>query len=573
MRNSFALGAGLACRLPTPHIPRRSFVTTVARGLAAAASSAPAPAPPLNPRWLSELQARIKRCAGLDLSEQQKGELKALREAIDGQWLELLAGREGFLTGPGWRGLDRHTVTWGDQVRCNAVGHVNNVVYNKYAESARVNWLRNFATTVDPEHKDEWNQLMSPRDLGLIMRSIKTDYKFPMAYPDHVTVLHKLVSKPTYGSDFILLEALLISDGHRRPAARCFEDIVVYDYKTAKRAPLKPFMVDRLRETYEAQEKSKVECEDKVKGFVEIVERLEKAARWKRRCPREAPDRRAMTARGFSSAESGDLRDIDDSMPAGAIDTTPDFQDLSITMSSISFREHIRWIPDEASEPTSTVVLTSPQRRFVDLRILKQPPTVDGVQDTHGIERLEWGIAGTSSSSLRPDGQGGEVRHSRWEHWIDSRTTAPENAADEGDMYEQPDGLTLEKGRMVNPATGRETDYEELWRDIDPVAVLRAGADAEEKGVECVVLKFEDESTGARGMVVWLGRFCQGISRVGEEVAAERWEWKEGEGWRRTVRIGDRALPCEVLLVTGAALSVGTHVVHEKVVWDVLESS
>ncbi|KAL2876860.1 hypothetical protein SGCOL_007884 [Colletotrichum sp. CLE4] len=271
MRNSIALGAGLA-RLSTPHTLQRSFVTTAVRRFADATSS-PASAPPLNPRWLSELQARIKRCAGLDLSGQQKEELTALRKAVDGQWLELLAGREGFLTGPGWRGLDRHTVTWGDQV-----SHVNNVVYNKYAESARVNWLRNFATTVDPEHKDEWDQLMSPRDIGLIMRSIKTDYKFPMAYPDHVTVLHKLVSKPTYESDFILLEALLVSDGHRRPAARCFEDIVVYDYKTAKRAPLKPFMVDRLRETYEAQEQSKIDCEEKVKGLVDIVERLEKAA-------------------------------------------------------------------------------------------------------------------------------------------------------------------------------------------------------------------------------------------------------------------------------------------------------
>lgn len=273
MRNSIALSSGLA-RLSTPQTPRRSFVTTAAKSLAAA-TSCPASAPPLNPRWLSELQSRIKRCAGLDLSGQQKEELTALRKAVDGQWLELLAGREGFLTGPGWRGLDRHTVTWGDQ---DAMGHVNNVVYNKYAESARVNWLRNFATTVDPEHKHEWDQLMSPKGIGLIMRSIKTDYKFPMAYPDHVTVLHKLASKPTYESDFILLEALLISDGHRRPAARCFEDIVVYDYKTAKRAPLKPFMVDRLRETYEAQEQSKIDCEKKIKGLVDIVERLEKAA-------------------------------------------------------------------------------------------------------------------------------------------------------------------------------------------------------------------------------------------------------------------------------------------------------
>ncbi|GKT48693.1 uncharacterized protein ColSpa_08874 [Colletotrichum spaethianum] len=236
-------------------------------------------------------------------------------------------------------------------------------------------------------------------------------------------------------------------------------------------------------------------------------------------------------------------------------------------MGSISFREHIRWIPDEASEPTSTIVLTSPQRRFVDLRILKSAPTADGAQATHGVERLEWGIAGTSSSTVRDDGAGGQVRHSRWEHWIDSRTTEPEGAADEGDMYEQPDGLTLEKGRMANPATGQQTDYEELWRDVEPVAVAGAGG-----AVECIVLRFEDEPTRSRGLVVWLGRFCQGFLRVGDDVAAQRWEWKEEEGWKRTVHIGWRELPCEALLKTGAPLSVGAHVVHEDLVWDVLES-
>jgi hypothetical protein len=39
-------------------------------------------------------------------------------------------------------------------------------------------------------------------------------------------------------------------------------------------------------------------------------------------------------------------------------------------MASISFRKFIRWLPEEASEPTSTLVLTSPEKRFVDLRVL-----------------------------------------------------------------------------------------------------------------------------------------------------------------------------------------------------------
>lgn len=56
-------------------------------------------------------------------------------------------------------------------------GHVNNVMYNRYAESARVNWTLNFAA-MDPGHKNEWLELMSPKSIGLILRSIKTDYKF-----------------------------------------------------------------------------------------------------------------------------------------------------------------------------------------------------------------------------------------------------------------------------------------------------------------------------------------------------------------------------------------------------------
>ena len=38
---------------------------------------------------------------------------------------------------------------------------------------------------------------------------------------------------------------------------------------------------------------------------------------------------------------------------------------------SISVREYIRWSPDPSSEPTETLVVTSAENRFVDIRILK----------------------------------------------------------------------------------------------------------------------------------------------------------------------------------------------------------
>ena len=72
-------------------------------------------------------------------------------------------------------------------------GHVNNVTYIRYAESARVNWAQNFANYIDPKHKKEWSELLTPRGDGLILRSMKTDYKF-------VRGLSTMTISPTVGS-------------------------------------------------------------------------------------------------------------------------------------------------------------------------------------------------------------------------------------------------------------------------------------------------------------------------------------------------------------------------------------
>ena len=178
--------------------------------------------------------------------------------------------------------------------------------------------------------------------------------------------------------------------------------------------------------------------------------------------------------------------------------------------------------------------------------------------ETLSAEQLEWGIAGTSSS-WEHDG----VTRSQWRHWINSRTNEPENATDEGDMFPQADGTTLEKGSMVNPATGRDTPYEELWRDIDPTPTASSG-------VNVVVLQVETE--GLCGSVVRLGQYCQGIMKEGDRITAERWEWKEG-GWKRTVRIGSDALPCLKVLDDGVEAKVGDVVNVEGRGWKVVEAS
>jgi hypothetical protein len=59
---------------------------------------------------------------------------------------------------------------------------------------------------------------------------------------------------------------------------------------------------------------------------------------------------------------------------------------MSIDMApSISIREYIRWLPDPSYESTQTLVLTSAENRFVDIRILKaQEPGED--EEVHDRE-------------------------------------------------------------------------------------------------------------------------------------------------------------------------------------------
>ncbi|TQV94029.1 hypothetical protein V2A60_002904 [Cordyceps javanica] len=147
-------------------------------------------------------------------------------------------------------------------------------MYNRFAESSRVNWVMNIAAQVPPELRHEVTELMSPRSIGLILASIRTDYKVPITFPDQVTVLHKLVKRPDSTSDRIFMEAVAYSHKHKRLAARFFEDIAVYDYRAAKKAPLKPFMVEQMQTMYELQDQRQLQTEQKVQDLLQSMEEL-----------------------------------------------------------------------------------------------------------------------------------------------------------------------------------------------------------------------------------------------------------------------------------------------------------
>lgn len=200
---------------------------------------------------------------------------------------------------------------------------------------------------------------------------------------------------------------------------------------------------------------------------------------------------------------------------------------LTFTFSVLSISQP----PEEASEPTSTLVLTAPNKQFVDLRLIK--PSSPSAPYT----QLDWGIGGRSV---------GTPGHGEWIHDIDSRTEEPE--PDAGDSFPHPTlpDVSLERGKMRHPESGEIRDYEEAWKHIDILPNL-TGELHEGKRVS-VFLEMDEVGEGGtrrRGMISRVGQCCQGIVRDGQEVSVQRWMRADGEGWKKVAQIGDAIMACD----------------------------
>ncbi|KAL9135535.1 MAG: hypothetical protein Q9175_003275 [Cornicularia normoerica] len=201
------------------------------------------------------------------------------------------------------------------------------------------------------------------------------------------------------------------------------------------------------------------------------------------------------------------------------------------------------------------MVLTSKDSYFVDVRILREKLEEEKSLDTNTESCLEWAFAGKSRTTFSKDSSM-QLSHTVWDHWIDSRTNNPDS--DEGDMWVQPNGDILEKGKNIDPVTGEETEYEELWHD------LQVEAFGKKDNRSSLVVRADEPERNIRGMAIKVGGWCEGILKVEDETTVERWEWKptdcasdvastEGikeqernrSDWIRTIKIGKGILPCE----------------------------
>ena len=113
-------------------------------------------------------------------------------------------------------------VVWGDM---DAFQHVNNVVYFRYFESARVHYFERTGLL----------EMMQTEGIGPIVHSQNCRYRYPLTYPDHVRVGVRI---PSLGEDRFTMQYRLVSDRQQVVAAEGEVLVVVFDYRRQRKAPV-----------------------------------------------------------------------------------------------------------------------------------------------------------------------------------------------------------------------------------------------------------------------------------------------------------------------------------------------
>jgi len=127
-------------------------------------------------------------------------------------------------------------IAWGDM---DAFQHVNNIVYFKHFESARISYFE----------KIDFLEVMNKTSIGPILASTQCRYKIPLTYPDHVTVGTKV---DTIEKDRFIMKYAVISHKLKKIAALGEGVLVTFDYQNNK----KTLIPDEIRKRIIDLEKS-----------------------------------------------------------------------------------------------------------------------------------------------------------------------------------------------------------------------------------------------------------------------------------------------------------------------------
>lgn len=106
-------------------------------------------------------------------------------------------------------------LAWGEM---DAFQHVNNIVYFRYFESARIAYFE----------KIDYMEFMQKTGIGPILASTQCQFKFPLTYPDMVTVGAKIAD---IYEDRFMMHYCVVSHKFQKLAAEGQGLVVSYNYK------------------------------------------------------------------------------------------------------------------------------------------------------------------------------------------------------------------------------------------------------------------------------------------------------------------------------------------------------
>lgn len=108
-------------------------------------------------------------------------------------------------------------VAWGEM---DSLGHVNNIMYFRYFETARIVYLE----------KSGLMEIMKRSGIGPILARTSATYKKPVYYPDTLSVGARVA---TIGTTSFIMEYLVVS---KALGAAAFGDAVIVTYDYTRRA-------------------------------------------------------------------------------------------------------------------------------------------------------------------------------------------------------------------------------------------------------------------------------------------------------------------------------------------------
>jgi len=123
-------------------------------------------------------------------------------------------------------------VAWGEM---DSMGHVNNIVYFRYFESARIAYFE----------KMDLMGHMAETGIGPILGEISCKFKIPLSYPDKVLIGVKVVS---IEEDRFIMNHIVVSTKHQKVAAQGDGVIVTFNYLEGKKVPVPEIVKQRIRD-------------------------------------------------------------------------------------------------------------------------------------------------------------------------------------------------------------------------------------------------------------------------------------------------------------------------------------